>query len=61
MQPPYQLEPEDTSPEKVVTIFNLRIYFTHQMLRMCTTIHAQPHTPSQHTNLLGNKITLHSL
>jgi hypothetical protein len=60
-QPPYQLVPEDPSPEKVVTIFKLRIYLTQPMLRMCIAIHAQPNTPSKHTSLLGNKIILYSL
>ena len=55
VQPPYQLVREDTSPEKVVTIFMLRIYFTQPMLSMCIAIHAHRHTPSQHTGLLERK------
>ena len=55
MQPPYRLVPEDPSPEKVVTIFMLRIYFTQPILRICIAIQAHRHTPSQHTGLLGNK------
>jgi len=61
MQPPYQLVPEDPSPEKVVTIFQLQIYLTKPMLRMCIAIHVNNHTPSELTCLLGKKITLHSL
>ena len=61
MQPPYQLVTEDPSPEKVVTIFMLGIYFTQPMLRMCIAIHAHRHASSQHNGLLGMKITLHSL
>jgi len=61
MQPPYQFVPQVPSPEKVITIFKLRIYFTPALLRMCIAIHAHPNTPSQPTSLLGKKITLHSL
>jgi len=61
MQPPYQLVPEDPSPEKVVMIFKLRIYFVQPMLRMFINIHTHPNTPSQHNCLLGEKITLHPL
>jgi len=60
MQPPYQLLPEDSSPEKVVTIFKLRIYFTQPMLRMCMSINAHLHAPSQPTGLLEKRITFHS-
>jgi hypothetical protein len=53
VQPPYQLVPEDSSPENVVTIFKLRIYFPQPMLRMCIAIHPHVHTSSQHKSLLG--------
>jgi len=61
MQPPYQLLPGDSSPEKVATIFRLGIYFTPSKLRLFIAIHEHIHTPSQHNCLLGKKITLHSL
>jgi len=35
MQPSYQMLPEFPSPEKVVTIFMLRIYCPQPMLRIC--------------------------
>jgi hypothetical protein len=60
MQPPQQWVPEDSSPEKVVTNFKLRIYLTPLMLRMCIAIRATPHTQSQHAGLLGKKISFYS-
>jgi len=60
MQPPNWLVPEDPFPEKVVTIFKLRLYLTPPMLKMCIAINAHLHT-SQHTGVLGKKITFHSV
>jgi hypothetical protein len=47
VQPANYLVPEDPSPEKVGTIFNLGIYFTQPMLRMCMAIYE--HSAHRHS------------